>query len=309
MRTVRYLKERAGFPVERSLTILGLPRATFFRWAKTDGKQEAPRASVPKSHYLLEWEKERIIEYKKAHPEVGYRRLAFMMLDEDVVAAAPSTVYRVLREAGLTTRWTQGGAPAKRGFVQPTRPHEQWHTDIAYLNIMGTNYFFIGVLDGYSRAIIHHEIRTDMTTLDVQVVLERALEKLEADAERPRIITDNGSQYVGREFNLFLREQDVSHSRARPHHPQSNGKIERFHKSLKAECVRRTAMGSLEEARRLIANYVEEYNTRRLHAALNYLTPADYLKGEEHVARRLEERKRKLQQAREARKRLWRKAA
>ncbi len=307
VRSVRYLKKRAGFPIERSLTVLGLSRATFFRWSKTGGKPNVPRVSTPKSHYLLEWEKERIIEYKKAHPEIGYRRLAFMMLDEDVVAAAPSTVYRVLREAGLITRWTQAGTVAKRGFVQPKRPHEQWHTDIACLNIMGTNYFFIGVLDGYSRAILHHEIRTDMTTLDVQVVLERALEKLGPEAARPRIITDNGGQYVGWEFKLFLRERDVSHSRARPCHPQSNGKIERFHKSLKkTEC---TAMGSLEEARRLIARYVEEYNTRRLHAALHYLTPADYLKGEEHVTRRLEERKRKLQQARQARKKVWRDAA
>ena len=168
---------------------------------------------------------------------------------------------------------------------------------------------FIGVLDGYSRAIVHHEVRTDMTTLDVQVVIERALEKLPEEAPRPRIITDNGGQYVASEFKAYLRERDISHSRARPRHPQSNGKIERFHKSLKVECIRRKAMGSLEEARILINKYVDEYNNKRLHAALNYLTPSDYLKGERHILNRLMERKQRLNKARMERKRAWRKAA
>ena len=308
--TVQYLKDRAGFPIKDSLKVLGLSKATFCRWAKDGGKPERDNVTVPKSHWLLPWEKEAIIAYKREHPEVGYRRLAYMMLDEGVVAVTPSSVYRVLKEAGLASKWTPTGRGAsKKGFDQPSRPHEQWHTDIAYLNILGTHYFFIGVLDGYSRSIVHHEVRTDMTTLDVQVVIERALEKLPFDAPRPRIITDNGGQYVAAEFKAYLRERDISHSRAHPHHPQSNGKIERFHKSLKTECVRKKAMGSLDEARMLISQYVDEYNNRRLHAALNYLTPSDYLKGEEHISKRLLERKQKLEAARIERKKAWRKAA
>ena len=239
-----------------SLKVLGLSKATFYRWAKNGGKLEmANNRRMPKSHWLLPWEKEAITAYKRKHPEVGYRRLAYMMLDEGVVAVTPSSVYRVLKEAGLSSKWTPaGGGTSRQGFEQPIRPHEQWHTDIAYLNILGTYYFFIGVLDGYSRAIVHHEVRTDMTTLDVQVVIERALEKLPEEAPRPRIITDNGGQYVASEFKAYLRERDISHSRARPRHPQSNGKIERFHKSLKVECIRRKAMGSLEEARILITS-------------------------------------------------------
>ena len=293
-----------------SLKVLGLSKATFYRWAKDGGKLEKDNRKMPKSHWLLPWEKEAIITYKRLHPEVGYRRLAYMMLDEGVVAVTPSSVYRVLKEAGLSNKWTPtGGGASKQGFEQPDRPHEQWHTDIAYLNILGTHYFFIGVLDGYSRAIVHHEVRTDMTTLDVQVVIERALEKLPKDAPRPRIITDNGGQYVASEFKAYLRERDISHSRARPRHPQSNGKIERFHKSLKVECIRKKAMGSLEEARILINKYVDEYNNKRLHAALNYLTPSDYLKGEAHILNRLMERKQKLNKARMERKKAWRKAA
>jgi putative transposase len=240
---------------------------------------------------------------------VGYRRLAYMMLDEGIVAVTPSSVYRVLKEEGLTSKWTSAGSASRRDFVQPTRPHEQWHTDIAYLNILGTHYFFIGVLDGYSRYIVHHEIRQDMSTLDVQVVIERALEKLPEGSIRPRIITDNGGPYVALEFKRYLREKKISHTRTRARHPQSNGKIERFHKSLKEECVRREAMGSLEEAKELIGRYVYEYNHHRLHAALNYLRPVDYLKGEKHVASLLEERTKKLEAGREARKKAWREAA
>lgn len=305
--TVNYLKQRAGFGVAHSLLLLGLPRATYFRWATEGGKQPRPTAKTPKSNWLLPEERAAIIAYKREHPEIGYRRLAYMMVDEQVAAVPPSSVHRVLQLAGLSSRWTPApGGASKHGFDQPSRPHEQWHTDIAYLNILGTHYFFIGVLDGYARAIIHHEIRLDMTTLDVEVVIERALEKLPLGTPRPRLITDNGSQYVSADFKAYLRERDVSHSRARVRHPQSNGKIERFHKSLKGECVRQTAMADLAEARRLVAQYIEQYNTKRLHSALHYLTPADYLLGQEHVEQCLAERQAALQAAAERRREHWR---
>ena len=294
-----YLKKRASLPVGVSLDIIGLPRATYFRWLKTGGKEKRKENKTPKGHWLLDWEAERIIAFKREHPEIGYRRLAWMMIDADIVAVSPTSVYRVLLRADLSNRWTTppGGGSHREGFVQPTHPHEQWHSDISYLNILGTHYFFISILDGYSRYIVHHEVRTDMTTRDVEIVTERALEKLPAGTERPRLITDNGSQYVSKEFQSYLRERDISHSRARVNHPQSNGKIERFHKSLKQECVRVTAMTDLGEARRLIDGYVVDYNENRLHSALQYLAPADYLKGEEHIKQCLERRKEKLKAA------------
>jgi transposase InsO family protein len=193
----------------------------------------------------------------------------------------------------------------KKGFEQPERPHEQWHTDIAYLNILGTHYFFLAVLDGFSRFIMHHEVRLDMTVRDVEIVMERALEKLPEGLAPPRLITDNGSQYISGEFKEYLRERDISHSRARVRHPQSNGKIERFHKSLKEECVRVTPMADLEEARALIVQYVENYNHRRLHSALGYLTPWDYLRGEEHIQGRLQVRKDALRHATKERRLYW----
>ena len=177
-------------------------------------------------------ERAAVIAYASDHRELGYRRLAYQMLDEGVAALRPSTVYHLLREADLIGRWKRPAVPAhRRGFRQPDRPHEQWHTDIAYLNIMGSQYFLISVLDGFSRAIVHHEIRTRMETTDVEIVIQRALDSLPGDAPRPRLISDNGSQYVSGQFKAFLRESGCAHSKARVRHPQSNGKIERWHRT------------------------------------------------------------------------------
>jgi len=136
------------------------------------------------------------------------------------------------------------GKAHKKGFDQPQGIHEQWHTDIAYLNILGTHHFFLSVLDGYSRAIMHHEVRLDMTTTDVEIVMERALAHLPAGAPKPRLISDNGPQYISAQFKSYLRERDVSHSRARARHPESNGKIERFHPLAKTGDYRNYDRGS-----------------------------------------------------------------
>lgn len=303
---MEYLKERCEFSVQKALDLIELPRATFFRWKKAGGKEKRRSVVAPKSNYLLESEKEAIIAFKRQNPEVGYKKLAYMMLDADVAAVSPASVYNVLKQAGLNTKWTcPGVAPSRKGFDQPNAPHEQWHTDISYLNILGTHYFFISVLDGYSRSIVHHEVRPAMTTHDVTVVVDRALSSLSPETPRPRIISDNGGQYISADFKSYLRLRQITHSRIKAGHPQSNGKIERFHQSLKSECVRVKGCCTLEEASTLISQYVTEYNTKRLHAALNYLTPYDYLQGEAHIKKMLETRNAKLKQGAMTRKKAW----
>ena len=303
---VQRLHDRAEYPVKQALTVLALPRSTYFDWARTGGKEARPIVTTPKSHYITPEEQAAVIAFAREHLEEGYKRMAFMIADAGIAAIRPSTLYLILKDAGLIGRWKQPTTGAhKKGFDQPDAAHEQWHTDIAYLNILGTQYFLISVLDGFSRAIIHHEIRTRMETNDVEIVIQRALDTLPKDSRRPRIISDNGSQYVSAQFKIFLRDAGCAHSKARVRHPQSNGKIERWHKSIKTECIRRTALGDLDEARSVVAAYVQHYNTVRLHSALNYLTPADALLGRDHIAARLAQRKATFQEADAKRRAYW----
>lgn len=220
-----------------------------------------------------------------------------MMIDQDVVAASPSSVYRVLSGAGLLDRWNVKPSKKGTGFVQPLRPHEHWHIDVAYLNLGGTFYYLCSVLDGASRAIVHWEIREAMTEADIECILQRAREA--HPDERPRIISDNGPQFVAKDFKEFIRLTGMTHVRTSPYYPQSNGKIERWHKTLKGDAIRPGQPGSVEQARSLVARFVEHYNTVRLHSAIGYLTPADFMAG--HSAEIWAARDAKLEAAREAR--------
>ena len=221
-----------------------------------------------------------------------------MMLDQNVVAVSPATVYRVLAKAGLLDRWNKKVSRKGTGFVQPLAPHEHWHIDISYLNLGGTFYYMCSVLDGASRAIVHWEIRESMLEAEVECILERAREKF--PGVTPRIISDNGPQFIAKDFKEFIRICGMTHVKTSPYYPQSNGKIERFHRTIKGDCIRTETPLSLEDARRIVARYVEHYNTVRLHSAIGYVTPEARLQGRDKEI--LAERDRKLEAARERRK-------
>lgn len=163
-----------------------------------------------------------------------------------------------------------------------------------YLELL---YFMTTVLDGRSRYIVHHELRTQMTEYDIEIVTQRAREKF--PQARPRIISDNGPQFISKDFKEFIRLAGFKHLRTSPYHPQSNGKIERYHRTIKTEEIRRRAYSSIKDARLQIAGYVHHYNTVRLHSAIWYLTPEDVLK--ERQEHRLKERQNKLDAARKKR--------
>jgi putative transposase len=284
-------------PARRLLGWLGLGTSKFHDWKHRYGKANEHNALVPRDWWLEDWEKEAILAYHDSHPLEGYRRLTFMMLDDDVVAVSPSSVYRVLKQAGRLDRQTFSPSKKGTGFVQPLGAHQHWHVDVSYINISGTFYYLTSVLDGYSRFIVHWEIRESMTECDVETIVQRALERY--PLAKPQIISDNGPQFIARDFKEFIRLAGITHVRTSPYYPQSNGKLERWHRSLKRECVRPAAPDSLWAAERHIAQYVAHYNTVRLHSALGYVTPSDKLVGLEVEI--FAERDRKLDEARQRR--------
>lgn len=220
-----------------------------------------------------------------------------MMLDADIVAVCPSSVYRVLKDVDLIHPHNSKPSLKGNGFQQPLRPHEHWHVDVSYINVAGTFYYLCSLLDGYSRFIVHWELRESMTEAEIETIIQRARERF-PDA-RPRIISDNGPQFIARDFKEFIRICGMTHVRTSPYYPQSNGKIERWHKTLKGECIRVKVPLSLEDARRVVAEFVMHYNDVRLHGAIGYVAPADKLAGRDRTI--FDERGRKLDAARERR--------
>jgi transposase InsO family protein len=279
------------------ISSLNIYPARFHQWKKRYGTVNRHNGKIPRHHWLFQDEKDAIISFYLNHQTDGYRRCAYMMLDQDVACCSPSTVYRVLAEANAIRRWNRKPSKKGDGFEQPLKAHEHWHTDISYINVGGTFYYLITLLDGFSRYIVHTEIRNAMTELDVQVVIQRALELF--PGETPRIISDNGKQFVSRDFKELIRIHGMTHVRTSPYYPQSNGKIERWHKTIKVECIRPGCALNVEDAKRLVGKYVKEYNEVRLHSAIGYVTPKDKLKGRAEIIHR--ERDSKLEQGRLAR--------
>lgn len=272
--------EQTALKARAVISWIGVQRGKFYEWKKRYGKANEHNGKIPRDHWIEDWERQAIIDYHELNPLEGYRRLAFMALDEDVVAVSPSTVYRVLSAAGLLDRWNGKASRKGKGFAQPSAPHRHWHIDISYLNISSTFYYLCSVLDGYSRAIVHFEIRESMKEADVEMIVQRAKEK--HPAATPRIISDNGPQFIARDFKSFIRQLGMTHVRTSPFYPQSNGKIEAWHKTLKRTTIRPKTPGSLEEARNLVANFVAHYNGRRLHSSIGYIAPLDKMAGREN---------------------------
>lgn len=283
--------------VSRMVRWLGIAPSKFYAWRSRYGKANEHNAWVPRDHWLTDEEEQAILDFERQYPLEGYRRLTFMMLDRDLVAVSPSSVYRVLAKAGRLAGWNRKVSRKGTGFDPPPKVHDHWHVDISYINVGGTFYYLCSVLDGYSRFIVDWDLRESMKEAEIEILIQRAREQF--PGVRPRIISDNGPQFIARDFKAFIRICGMTHVRTSPYYPQSNGKLERWHQSLKSECIRPGTPLSLADARRIIARYVEHYNTVRLHSAIGYVAPADKLTGRETEI--FTQRDRKLEAARERR--------
>lgn len=294
--TIEDLSSRCTIPRTRLLGWAAVGRAAYYDWRDRQGIGNRPEG-VPKGYVgATPSEREAVLAYAREHPGEGYRRLAYMMIDADVAALSPSTVYRILKAGELIGKSPKSSRKGT-GFKQPSAPHSHWHIDFTYLNLSGEFYFLCAVLDGYSRKVLSWDIAPTMTSADAQIVLQRAREAYPKAC--PKVISDNGKQFVGREFTSLLKTCGFSQATTSPYYPQSNGKIERFNGSLKNECIYPTTPMNLEDAKRVVAKYIDDYNNTRLHSAIGYVSPIDMIEGRQEVIHLA--RDKKLAKARTAR--------
>lgn len=277
---VNFVKDTAiksGFSTAQILRWFELHPSKYYEWNKRFGTSNKHNRTIPRTSWATLGEREAVLQYYFENPLEGYRRLSYMMIDDDVVALSPSTIYRILKDAGVLGKTTNNKSKKGTGFDQPGAPHEHWHIDICYININGTFYYMFTIIDGFSRYIPHWEIHESMKEKQIELILEKAKEMF--PGVKPRIISDNGPQFISKDFKEYIRVSGMTHVRTTPYYPQSNGKVERVQKTIKQQTIRKKAPESVEEARVDVEKYIDHYNRERLHSAIGYIAPVDKLNG------------------------------
>ena len=285
-----------GIAHVRLLCWLGLSPRKFGHWKDRYGKANEHNAMIPRDHWIEPWERTAILDFARQYPLEGYRRLTFMMLDRDVAAVCPATTYRVLKAAGVIGARNLPPTRKGQGFVQPLQPHEHWHVDFSYVNIGGTFTISARCSTGLRAPSWHRTsgLRWRRATRRSSSGGGGSLPQA-----RPRIITDNGPQSIARDFEEFFRLWQTTHVLCSPHYPQSNGKLERYHRTLKEQAIRPKTPLTLEDAKRIVGDFIDHYNAVRLHAGIGYIAPNDRLAG--HHTAIFANRDKKLETARENR--------
>jgi len=290
---LRY-RTRTNLPLEYLLKHAGISKRTWHEWMRRRGIETKHNNNIPKNYYLTPEEERAMVGYIIANPLKGYRVLCYEMIDKNIAFVGCTSVYNVIKRHNLGKKWAEAQEMKKKGFDQPVRVHEQWHIDFSYIKIDGAFYYFIGILDGYSRKMLNWRLCANMEGINAEILVAETKE-LYPDAKDARLICDNGSQFISKDFKELLELLELKQTFTSANHPQSNGKLERFHKTLKTEHVRRSAYINYQDANIRMSQWIAHYNSERLHSAIWYLTPNDVFNG--RTAERIAERKNKLHNA------------
>ena len=282
--------EASHLPVKRTLARLGIPSSTYYqwyaRWAEGGVDALADRSPRPGSVWnrIHDEVREDFVEFALDHEDLTPRELAVKYTDEKRYFVSESSAYRILKAEDLITAPAHVVIRAADEFRdKTTRPNELWQTDFTYLKVIGWGWFYLStILDDYSRYIVAWKLCTSMKAGDVTDTLELALEASGCAhatvVQKPRLLSDNGSSYVATDLAGYLEDKGMDHVRGTPHHPQTQGKIERWHQTMKNRILLENYFlpGDLEHQ---IAAFVDHYNNRRYHESLGNLTPADVYHG------------------------------
>lgn len=287
---------RSDLSVNRTLQEIGLHKRTFYNWYARylrDGYNGlAPRTKSHRQTWnkIPQHERNKVVEEALEHPELSSRELAVHIVDKHKWFISESSVYRILKERGLITAPSHIVLAAADEFTNKTqRVNEMWQTDFTYFKIIAWGWYYLStVLDDYSRYIISWELRANMTTEDVKPSIRQALLKTGLTKNTaPRLLSDNGPCYISSEIKSFLKQHGIKHLHGKACHPQTQGKIERYHRTMK-NVIKLDNYYSPEELEYALADFVDYYNNHRYHESLNNLTPADvfYGKAEEKLKER-----------------------
>jgi transposase InsO family protein len=290
------------------LNDLGLTPARFYRWLQRAEDSRLADVQVLPEHLRLPPTPDEIagvVQYAQVHPLLGYKRLTWAMVDENVAYLRPWSVHAILKEHNLLGRRAQAMLRFDRP-AEPDHPDQRWHTDLMSLKLHGRWFHLIDVLDAYSRYLVYWEVLLSARADIVVLAAQRALETLNGRKQfgEPEIVHDRGPQFVGHEWRVFVRNAEVGDIPTRVHHPQSNGRVERLHRTTKEEGLSEPDREDLLRARDALTRWQHYYNDERPHTALHYLHPVDYYRGDPIA--RLAEREEKLRGAAEARAEYWR---
>ena len=285
------------FPRRKILRELGIAKSTYYRWLRRQDQQgldDRPGGGNPAWNRLTSQEVHSVLSTARQMPELSCRQLATWTTDNQGFSVSESTVYRILRSEGLVKSPEMRLAAGKEYHRKTTGPNQMWATDASYFRVIGWGYYYmVTVMDDYSRFILAHKLQRDMTSDSFIEVVQEAVDRTSMDqvpvTDRTKLLSDNGPGYVSRAFRDYLGMVGIKHILATPFHPQTNGKLERYHQTLKRDVnqVPYELPADLEAA---IAAFVSYYNDRRYHKALGNVTPSDVLRGrrEEILQRRKE---------------------
>ena len=280
------LVEQSHLPAKQTLDRLGIPRTTFYRWYDkyVEGGVEAleDRSPMPTRVWnrIPDNVREQIVDLALEEPELSPRELAVRFTDTKRYFVSEASVYRLLKSHDLITSPAFVVIKAANEFKdKTTAPNEMWQTDFTYLKVIGWGWFYLStILDDYSRYVIAWKLCTTMKASDVTDTLELALQASGCDQvnvrHRPRLLSDNGASYISSELAEWLDENRMDHVRGAPYHPQTQGKIERWHQTLKNRILLENYFlpGDLKGQ---IGKFINHYNHHRYHESLQNLTPAD----------------------------------
>ncbi len=284
------LVEESELSIRRTLDEIRVSRSSFYRWYQAyergglEGLENASRASRQHWNKIPDSVRELVVDIALNQPELTPRELAWHITDTREYFISESSVYRILKAHDLITSPQFMVMSASDVFQNPTRQvHELWQTDFTYFRVVGWRWYFLStVLDDYSRYIISWRLTTSMRASDVTNTLEDALQVTGLTTARvhhkPRLLSDNVPCYISGELKAWLQQQQIEHTRGAPYHPMTQGKIERYHRSMK-NVVKLEHYYFPWELEKAIADWVEHYNHERYHESLNNVTPADVYYG------------------------------